>query len=177
VARTHENHCRSSLWHRRPFLGAYNWLARPGAKLDKRQKEFLRDQTFHGHEIVPNKRRMCLMNLFLHNIGELDGEPSVERSDALISEPRRLHPADDSALAGMNAQQQLIAGMLNKANLLQILRTSSEFMDTDAGPRVKVVCRYRQFRAASKIGERLRTGETATGRSSGQGRCIQRRAG
>jgi type I restriction enzyme M protein len=31
---------------------------------------------------VPNTRRMCLMNLFLHNIGELDGEPLVERSDA-----------------------------------------------------------------------------------------------
>lgn len=30
---------------------------------------------------------MCLMNLFLHNIGELDGEPSVERADALISDP------------------------------------------------------------------------------------------
>jgi hypothetical protein len=30
---------------------------------------------------------MCLMNLFLHNIGELDGEPLVERSDALITEP------------------------------------------------------------------------------------------
>jgi type I restriction enzyme M protein len=29
------------------------------------------------------------MNLFLHNIGELDGEPSVERSDALIAEPKR----------------------------------------------------------------------------------------
>jgi len=71
------------------FLGAYNWLTRPGANLDKRQKEFLRDQTFHGNEIVPNTRRMCLMNLFLHNIGELDGEPSVERSDALISEPKR----------------------------------------------------------------------------------------
>jgi type I restriction enzyme M protein len=71
------------------FLGAYNWLTRSGAKLDKRQKEFLRDRTFHGNEIVPNTRRMCLMNLFLHNIGELDGEPSVERSDALITEPRR----------------------------------------------------------------------------------------
>ena len=71
------------------FLGAYNWLTRPGANLDKRQKEFLRDQTFHGNEIVPNTRRMCLMNLFLHNIGELDGEPSVERSDALITEPKR----------------------------------------------------------------------------------------
>ena len=71
------------------FLGAYNWLNRPEARLDKRQKAFLRDQTFHGNEIVPNTRRMCLMNLFLHNIGEMDGEPSVERSDALIAEPRR----------------------------------------------------------------------------------------
>lgn len=70
------------------FLGAYNWLMRPGARLDKRQKEFLRDQTFYGNEIVPNTRRLCLMNLFLHNIGELDGEPAVERSDALIAEPR-----------------------------------------------------------------------------------------
>ena len=70
------------------FLGAYNWLTRPGAKLDKRQKEFLRDHTFHGNEIVPNTRRMCLMNLFLHNIGELEGEPSVDRSDALIAEPK-----------------------------------------------------------------------------------------
>ncbi len=71
------------------FLGAYNWLTRPGTTLNKAQKAFLRDQTFHGNEIVANTRRMCLMNLFLHNIGELDGEPSVERSDALIAEPRR----------------------------------------------------------------------------------------
>jgi type I restriction enzyme M protein len=71
------------------FLGAYSCLTRPGAKLDKRKKEFLRDKTFHGNEIVPNTRRMCLMNLFLHNIGELDGEPSVARSDALITEPKQ----------------------------------------------------------------------------------------
>ena len=71
------------------FLGAYNWLTRPGAALNRTQKEYLRYRTFHGNEIVTNTRRMCLMNLFLHNIGELDGEPSVERSDALISEPRR----------------------------------------------------------------------------------------
>lgn len=70
------------------FLGAYSWLTRPGAKLNKRQKEFLRDSTFHGNEIVPNTRRLCLMNLFLHNIGELEGEPSIDRSDALIAEPK-----------------------------------------------------------------------------------------
>jgi type I restriction enzyme M protein len=70
------------------FLGAYNWLTRPSAKLNKRQKELLRDATFRGNEIVPNTRRLCLMNLFLHNIGELEGEPSVDRSDALIAEPK-----------------------------------------------------------------------------------------
>jgi type I restriction enzyme, R subunit len=78
---------------------------------------------------------------------------------------KTLYPQDDALREGMNAQQLLIAGMLNKPNLLQILRSSSVFMDTDGGSRVKVVCRYQQFRAAGKIVERLRTGETATERS------------
>lgn len=78
---------------------------------------------------------------------------------------KTLYPQDDALRDGMNAQQLLIAGMLNKPNLLQILRTSSVFMDTDGGSRVKVVCRYQQFRAAGKIVERLRTGETASDRS------------
>jgi len=69
------------------FLGAYNWLTRPGNALDKKQKEFLRHKTFHGNEIVAGARRMCLMNLFLHNIGDLDGDPTVVRSDALIADP------------------------------------------------------------------------------------------
>ncbi len=68
------------------FLGAYQWLTRPGTSLDRRQKEFLRYQTFHGNEIVPSARRLCLMNLFLHSIGDLDGEPTVERADALIAD-------------------------------------------------------------------------------------------
>ncbi len=71
------------------FLGAYQWLTRPGNALDRRQKEFLRYKTFHGNEIVPSARRLCLMNLFLHNIGDLDGEPTVERADALIADPGR----------------------------------------------------------------------------------------
>jgi type I restriction enzyme M protein len=69
------------------FLGAHQYLMQREPKLNKRQKEFLRDKTFHGNEIVASTRRLCLMNLFLHNIGELDGEPSVDRADALIAEP------------------------------------------------------------------------------------------
>lgn len=78
---------------------------------------------------------------------------------------KTLYPQADDGLGNLNVQQQLIAGMLTKANLLQILRTCAVFMDTDGGPRVKVVCRYQQFRAANKIMERLRTGETAMARS------------
>jgi type I restriction enzyme R subunit len=74
-------------------------------------------------------------------------------------------PQPDSVADGMNQQQQLINGMLNKDNLLSMLRTSSVFMDTDGGPRIKVVCRYQQFRAANKIIERLRAGQSAEEKS------------
>ena len=56
------------------------------SKLNKDQVQFLRDKTFSGNEIVPSTRRMCLMNLFLHNIGSIDGEPDVERADALLTQ-------------------------------------------------------------------------------------------
>lgn len=68
------------------FLGAYEWLTRKGGKLNIRQLEFLHRQTFFGNEIVAGTRRLCLMNLFLHNIGDLDGEPTVDRADALIAD-------------------------------------------------------------------------------------------
>jgi len=71
------------------FLGAYAWLTRPGQTLNLREKEFLRRNTFSGNEIVASARWLCLMNLFLHNIGDLDDEPMVDRADALIGDPGR----------------------------------------------------------------------------------------
>ncbi|KTS74888.1 HsdM family class I SAM-dependent methyltransferase [Pantoea stewartii] len=65
-----------------------SWLQREAPKLTKVETRFLREGTFYGNEIVPSTRRMCLMNLFLHNIGDLYGEPTIDRSDALISEPK-----------------------------------------------------------------------------------------
>jgi type I restriction enzyme M protein len=67
------------------FLGAQQWLLTQN--LNRKAAEFLRNQTFHGNEIVAGTRRMCLMNLFLHNIGDLTGEPTVDRADALIADP------------------------------------------------------------------------------------------
>lgn len=71
------------------FLSARNWMVN-NHKLTKKQKDFLRDNTFYGNEIVPSTRRLCLMNLFLHDIGRIDGEPEVARADALVNKPEKL---------------------------------------------------------------------------------------
>lgn len=67
------------------FLAAYDHLVKEH-KLDRDQKAFLKHKTFRGNEIVPGTRRLCLMNLFLHNIGEMDGENCVSSDDALIAD-------------------------------------------------------------------------------------------
>ena len=67
------------------FLAAYDYLTETH-NLDKDQKAFLKNETFSGNEIVAGTRRMCLMNMFLHNIGEIDGETFISPNDALISD-------------------------------------------------------------------------------------------
>lgn len=67
------------------FLSYYEYL-NAHYKLDKAQKQVLKHKTFAGWEIVPATVRLCLMNMFLHNIGEMDGEPPVTRMDSLISD-------------------------------------------------------------------------------------------
>lgn len=67
------------------FLAAYDYITTKH-KLDKDQKAFLKNETFSGNEIVASTRRMCLMNMFLHNIGEIDGETFISPNDALISD-------------------------------------------------------------------------------------------
>jgi len=67
------------------FLAAYDHIV-DNNKLDKEEKAFLKNKTFYGNEIVASTRRMCLMNMFLHNIGEIDGSSFISPVDALISD-------------------------------------------------------------------------------------------
>ena len=68
------------------FLACYDFLTNPANyELDKAQKAQLKYKTFHGNEIVAGTRRLCLMNMFLHNIGEIDGEVMVSPNDALVA--------------------------------------------------------------------------------------------
>lgn len=68
------------------FLAAYDHLSK-NHNLNRDQKKFLKTETFHGWEIVRTTYRLCLMNLFLHNIGDLSGSIPVTRNDSLLSDP------------------------------------------------------------------------------------------
>ncbi len=66
------------------FLAAYDYLVEHH-KLDKEKSKFLKYKTFYGNEIVASTRRLALMNLFLHNIGDIDSDNFISPADALIA--------------------------------------------------------------------------------------------
>ncbi len=65
-----------------------------------------------------------------------------------------------------NDQQRLVAGMLSFKNLLDIIKIFTLFTVNDKGKKIKIVCRYQQFRAVKKMVKRLQ-----------EGRCPQDRGG
>ena len=70
------------------FLAAQEFIANPAHyTLDRAQKEFLKNQTFHGNELVSTTFKLCLMNLYLHNIGDIYGNIPVTFGDALLTDP------------------------------------------------------------------------------------------
>ena len=70
------------------FLAAYDFISNPeNYSLNQEQKEFLKFNTFRGWELVSTTYRLCLMNLFLHNIGDMNSEPPITRNDSLIADP------------------------------------------------------------------------------------------
>jgi len=70
------------------ILAAYDyWADQSRFSLNRNQREFLKNNTFRGWELVPNTYRLCLMNLFLHNIGDIDGETPITRNDSLLTDP------------------------------------------------------------------------------------------
>jgi len=63
------------------FLGVLNHLS--NTNLTKPQEDFLKFHTFKGWEIEKSTARLCLMNLFLHGIGDLKETPEIEITDSL----------------------------------------------------------------------------------------------
>jgi type I restriction enzyme M protein len=67
------------------FLAAYDWIV-DNRQLDKEAAKFLKYETFFGNEIVASTRRLALMNLFLHNIGDIESDNFISPNDSLITD-------------------------------------------------------------------------------------------
>ncbi|WP_280549321.1 MULTISPECIES: type I restriction endonuclease subunit R [unclassified Halomonas] len=72
---------------------------------------------------------------------------------------REAEVAIDLDVADLSAQQRLVAGMLTRGNLLDIVRHYTLFMNL-GGQEIKLVCRYPQFRGVTRAIERLKSGKT-----------------
>ncbi len=63
-----------------------------------------------------------------------------------------------------NDQQRLVAGMLDKKNLLDIIRVFTIFTIDDKGKKIKIVGRYQQFRAVKLATKRMIEGKNPSER-------------
>lgn len=78
--------------------------------------------------------------------------------------PRTLNDLEHGG-SSPNDQQRLVAGMLDRDNLLDIIRTFTLFSTNDKGEIIKIVGRYQQFRAVKLAVKRLLEGQTPKERS------------
>jgi type I restriction enzyme M protein len=70
------------------LLTAHDYIGGSHNQLTRRQAEALKNSTFYGWEIVDNTARLCIMNLFLHNIGSDDAtESPITVADSLLKSP------------------------------------------------------------------------------------------
>ena len=68
------------------FLSANSFITE-AYDLNREQKQFLKNDTFKGNELVGTTFKMCLMNLYLHNIGDIYGKVPVTKGDSLLTDP------------------------------------------------------------------------------------------
>lgn len=71
------------------FLGALEYIRKTNKNISSVDEDNLRFRTFHGWEIVDETARLCLMNLFLHGIGDLINTPEIEIVDSLKEESKK----------------------------------------------------------------------------------------
>lgn len=65
------------------FLATHDYINK-NYKLNPDEKKFLKEETFHGWDIVSEVTRLCAMNMYLHGIGSVESQ--VQNTNSLISD-------------------------------------------------------------------------------------------
>lgn len=68
------------------FLAAQEFITQ-NYTLDREDKEFLKNETFFGNELVAVTFKLSLMNLYLHNIGDIYSNIPIAHGDSLLTDP------------------------------------------------------------------------------------------
>ncbi len=70
------------------LLAAHDYVSSHHPDMDRKARHFLKNQAFQGWEIVDSTARLCIMNMFLHGIGDEHAtEPPIHVLDSLRSKP------------------------------------------------------------------------------------------
>ena len=70
------------------LLAAHDYISEHNPDMMREESKFLKNQAFQGWEIVDSTARLCVMNMFLHGIGDENAkEPPIYVVDSLLSKP------------------------------------------------------------------------------------------
>ncbi len=117
-------------------------------------------EDFEGNEPLFFTNQLLIATSFDEaRVGTIGGLFEHFASWKTVAPAREADVAASLGVTQLSEQQRLVAGMLTRANLLDIVRHFTLFMQT-GGQTIKVACRYQQFRAVNKAIERLQNGKT-----------------
>lgn len=117
-------------------------------------------EDFEGNEPLFFTNQLLIASSFDEaRVGTIGGLFEHFASWKTVAPAREADVAASLGVEHLSEQQRLVAGMLTPANLLDIVRHFTLFMQT-GGQTIKVACRYQQFRAVNKAIERLQNGKT-----------------
>jgi type I restriction enzyme M protein len=70
------------------LLAAHEYISQHNPDMTREERKFLKNQTFQGWEIVDSTARLCVMNMFLHGIGDENApQAPIHVIDSLQSKP------------------------------------------------------------------------------------------
>nr|WP_315980536.1 type I restriction endonuclease [Aliamphritea spongicola] len=128
----------------------------------------LREDTLEAGLREGEQRLFWTNQLMISTYGDDSKFGSITSSEDYFFHWKTIHPATtpymDSYIKVHRKQEQLVQGMLHPQRLLDITRSYTLFMDAGA-QRIKVICRYQQYRAVQKILARMLGGESGADRS------------
>lgn len=117
-------------------------------------------EDFEGNEPLFFTNQLLIATSFDEaRVGTIGGLFEHFASWKTVAPAREADVAASLGVEQLSEQQRLVAGMLTPANLLDIVRHFTLFMQA-GGQTIKVACRYQQFRAVNKAIERLQNGKT-----------------